>query len=64
MHLPRGFYNDESSKRLDYILQVKNNLYILKQTSSNWSELLKASLIKLNFKQNEIDPCLYFNDNM
>ena len=47
------------SRRSDYVLKLKKNLYGLKQAAYNWSELLKAGLFKLGFKQRKVDPCLY-----
>ena len=64
MHLPRGFHVDDAKHRSDYVLKLKKNLYGLKQASYNWSELLKAGLTKLDFKQSKVDPCLYFKDDV
>ena len=63
MHLPRGFHVDDAKLRSNYTLKLKKNIYSLEQSSYNWSELLKAGLMKLNFTWNKVDPCLYFKDN-
>ena len=65
MHLPRGFYADDSEQRSDYVLQLRRTFMIQsKQASHNWSELLKVGLLELGFKQSIVDPCLYSKDNI
>ena len=64
MHIPRGFHVDGAKKRSDYVLKLKKNLYGLKQASFNWSQLLKAGLLKLGFKQSKVDPCLYLKEDV
>ena len=64
MEIPAGFYHKDSDSTKDYVLRLKKNLYGLKQASFNWSELLKAGLLKQGFKQSQIDPCLYIKNNI
>ena len=64
MHIPRGFHVYDSSERSTHVLKLKRNLYGLKQASYNWSELLKAGLLKLNFIQSKVDPCLFYKNNI
>ena len=64
MHIPRGYHVDGAKDRSEYVLKLKKNLYGLKQASYNWSELLKAGLLKLGFKQSKVDPCLYLKEDM
>ena len=64
MHLPRSFHVDDARNRSDYVLNLKKNLYGLKQASYNGNELLKAGLMQLAFKQSKADTCMYFKDNV
>ena len=50
MHIPRGYHGDGAIDRSEYVLKLKKNLYGLKQANYNWSELLKAGLLKLGIK--------------
>ena len=53
------------TERFSYILITTKEEYIwLKQASYNWSELLKAGLLQLNFKHNIVDPYLYYKENI
>jgi hypothetical protein len=40
-------------------LKLDKNLYGLKDASLNWFEHLKKGLLQRNFKQSEVDPCLF-----
>eukprot|EP00957_Ditylum_brightwellii_P146756 11172542-Ditylum_brightwellii.AAC.1 len=64
MEIPAGFYHKGSDSTKDYVLRLKRTLYGLKQASFDWSELLKAGLLKQRFKQSQIDPCLIFKNNI
>ena len=64
MNILRGYHVDGAKDRSEYVLKLKKNLYGLKQASYNWSELIKAGLLKLNFKQSKVDPCLYLKEDM
>jgi hypothetical protein len=46
-----------------YALRIKKNMYGLKQAGNNWFDALKTSLLSLNFKQSEHDPCLFIKNN-
>ena len=58
MNIPAGYHVGDDAEKGKYVLKLKKNLYGLKQASYNWSELLKAGLLQLGFKQSEVDPCL------
>ena len=65
MEFPVGF---KSSKDGDYVLKLIKNLYGLKNASKQWFELIRDNLINdeedgLNFKQSQIDPCLFYKDS-
>eukprot|EP00957_Ditylum_brightwellii_P211270 15365977-Ditylum_brightwellii.AAC.1 len=64
MDIHSGFYHKDSKSTNNYVLRFKKNLYGLKQASYNWSELLKAGLLKQGFKQSWVDPCLYIKNNI
>eukprot|EP00957_Ditylum_brightwellii_P199932 15241194-Ditylum_brightwellii.AAC.1 len=64
MEIPAGFYYKDSDSTNGYVLRLKKNLYVLKQVSYNWSELLKAGLLKQDFKQSLVDLCLYIKNNI
>ena len=64
MKLPKGFCVDDKNHRSNYVLKLKKLLYGLKQVSYNWSELLKARLIKLKFTQSLVYLCLWFKNDM
>ena len=62
MELPPGYKSKSNSK--DVVLKLKKNLYGLKQAAYNWHELLKSGLLKLGFKQSQIEPCLFMKENI
>ena len=64
MNIPAGYHVGDNTTGDKYVLKLKKNLYGLKQASYNWSELLKAGLLQLGFKQSEVDPCLYFKQDV
>ena len=63
MNLSTYSHVDDARNIFDYVLKLKTNLYGLKQASYNCCEILKAGLLKLNYKQRKVDPCMYFKDN-
>eukprot|EP00957_Ditylum_brightwellii_P012635 955076-Ditylum_brightwellii.AAC.1 len=64
MDIPAGIDYKDSDSTQKFVLRLKKNLYGLKQASYNWSELLKAGLINIGYKQSYIDPCLYIKYNI
>ena len=52
-----------SLNRLDYVLQLKKNLYSVNQVSYNYSRLFKARLLKINFMKNKVDSCVYYKES-
>ena len=53
MNIPAGYHVGDNTTGEKYVLKLKKNLYGLKQTSYNWSELLKPGLLQLEFKQSD-----------
>ena len=67
MQLQVGFQIDgqtEAESDKCYVLKLNENLYVLKQGSLNWYEILKASLVDIDFKPSDINPCLYIGNGM
>eukprot|EP00957_Ditylum_brightwellii_P197084 15014555-Ditylum_brightwellii.AAC.1 len=64
MDISAEFYYKDFDSTQKSILRLKQNLYSLKQASYNWSELLKAGLIGIGYKQSCIDLYLYIKDNI
>ena len=64
MHITEGLHVDSSMSWSEYVLKLNKKVYGLKQASYNWSELLKAGLLQLGFKQSIVDPCLYIKDDI
>ena len=50
---PPGYSNS------DYVWKLKKSLYGLKQSSKNWNDTLHEFLIENDFKNSEVDSCLY-----
>ena len=50
--MPRGFKED------GYVLKSKKSLYVLKQSSRNFFELLSKQLLRAGLKPSNADPCL------
>eukprot|EP00957_Ditylum_brightwellii_P071389 5427474-Ditylum_brightwellii.AAC.1 len=46
MEISAGFYYKDSDSTKDYVLRLKKKFHGLKQASFNWSELLKADLLR------------------
>ena len=54
---PKGF---EVEGKKDWVYRLDKALYGLKQAGQLWNSLLHSFLLKINFKQNIADPCLYY----
>jgi hypothetical protein len=67
MEIPDGIKNNKtltptsgtSDKRL--VLQLRKALYGLKQSGHAWYHKLRQAMLKLEFKQTRLDPCLYLD---
>jgi len=57
------FTRSPSPNNALYTLRIKKNMYGLKQAGNNWFDSLKASLLKLGFRQSDYDPCLFIRSN-
>jgi Reverse transcriptase (RNA-dependent DNA polymerase). len=62
MELPAGYTVKSANKNV--VLKLKKNLYGLKQAAYNWHELLKSGLLKLGFKQSQVEPCLFMKQDI
>jgi hypothetical protein len=58
MEIPHRFEFDGS--RQMHCLQLKKNLYGQKQAGRVWNKHLHKGLVKLSFKQSNIDACVYY----
>lgn len=52
------------SDRFTKVYQLLRNLYGLKDAGKTWNDYLHAGLIKRKWVQSEIDPCLYYKEDM
>ena len=53
VHMSRGFAEEVK------VLKLQRSLYGLRQSPRNFFEHLKENLIRVGFKQSEVDPCLF-----
>ena len=58
LELPGGFKIEREDK-IKFMLQLKKNLYGLKQAGLSWFETLWDHLLKQGFTQSASDPCLF-----
>jgi hypothetical protein len=58
IEMPRGFCLQGK------VFKLKCSLYRLKQSSRNFFLHLKGKLLKANFKQSTLDPCLFVSENV
>ena len=56
--MSRGF------KEEGKVLKLQRSLYGLRQSPRNFFECLKENLIKVGFKQSEVDPCLFISEKV
>ena len=73
MWIPQGWYFDQATQQLhqdtndpcsidkEHFIQLKRNLYGVKQAARNWYLHLKKGLISCGFTQSKIDPCLFIH---
>ena len=63
MAIPFGFKVCGDTDR--YVLELKKNLYGLKQAGKTWFEYLSSTLTQeMNFVQSKIDPCIFYRDEI
>jgi Reverse transcriptase (RNA-dependent DNA polymerase). len=60
MDIPIGFKVDSAEK---YVLELKKNLYGLKQAGKTWFEHLSSGLEKIGFTQSDVDQCIFCRGN-
>ena len=46
------------------MLELKKNLYGLKQAGLNWFKTFKAHLLSKGFRQSAVDPCCFIQDDL
>ena len=74
MHIPEKFEVQKGDLMLNqtaqppwkqfHKLQLLQNLYGLKDAGATWHEHLKKGLFARNFKQSEVDPCLFCKNDL
>ena len=63
MDIPYGFQVKGSSER--HVLELKKNLYGLKQAGKTWFEYLSTTLVQdMGFTQSKLDQCVFYRDGM
>ncbi|UYV68769.1 hypothetical protein LAZ67_6000770 [Cordylochernes scorpioides] len=55
MELPEGLH----TKQTNEVCKLKKAIYGLKQAGRSWNTKIASTLIKNNFKQSIVDPCLF-----
>ncbi|UYV76897.1 hypothetical protein LAZ67_14002326 [Cordylochernes scorpioides] len=55
MELPEGLHTKQTNK----VCKLKKEIYGLKQAGRSWNTKIASTLIKNNFKQSFVDPCLF-----
>ncbi|UYV73309.1 hypothetical protein LAZ67_10002666 [Cordylochernes scorpioides] len=55
MELPEGLHTKQTNK----VCNLKKEIYGLKQAGRSWNTKIASTLIKNNFKQSIVDPCLF-----
>ncbi|UYV73167.1 K02A2.6-like, partial [Cordylochernes scorpioides] len=55
MELPEGLH----TKQTNEVCKLKKAIYGLKQAGRSWNTKIASTLIKNNFKQSTVDPCLF-----
>ncbi|UYV74758.1 hypothetical protein LAZ67_12000832 [Cordylochernes scorpioides] len=55
MELPEGLHTKQTNK----VCKLKKAIYGLKQAGRSWNTKIASTLIKNNFKQSLVDPCLF-----
>ncbi len=61
MKLPYGFHVDAPG---EWLLKLEKNVYGLKDAGKTWHEFLKEGLIARGFKQGEVDPCVFYKEDL
>ena len=59
MELPDGILLKEGNRK-DHVLKLLTNLYGQKQTGQVWNGYLINKLLEINFKQSQIDNCVFY----
>ena len=64
MRIPKGF-ELEGGNENDYVLKLNKNVYGQKQAGRVWNKYLVNKLTKeLNFKQSNVDECIFYRGNL
>jgi Reverse transcriptase (RNA-dependent DNA polymerase) len=61
MKVPKGCNGEGEPRAADnQVLQLHKSIYGLVQAARQWHKRFDKEIIKLGFKKNEIDPCVFF----
>ena len=50
---------DGIGERKQHVLRLRKSLYVLKQASANWYDMLKKGLELRGFQESIVDPCVF-----
>ena len=62
LHMSQGV--NFGDKDQDVVLQLKKNLYGLKDAGLTWWEMISKGLLDLGFEQTETDQCVFKKENV
>jgi hypothetical protein len=63
MELPDGFLLKEGNRK-DHVLKLLANLYGQKQAGRVWNSYLVNKLLKIDFKQSQIEDCVFYRGDV
>lgn len=62
MNIPRSFKCKGKTDKKSHVLKLLKNLYGDKASRRNWNQHFYKNLIKLGWKQSEVDDCVYYKN--
>ena len=54
----------EGSQPIEWVTHMDRNLYDLRDAGLEWFEKLNEGLEAFGFVQSQVDPCVYYRDDM